>query len=177
VGAALRALFSVSPIVHTENMTLHQRISMVTLGVADLERSKSFYEAWGWTVRADEKSIAFFQLNGCVLALFGLEDLATDQDRPDALLGTGAMTLAQNYSTEAEVEDRFNAALFAGATVLKRPHSTEWGGYSGYIADPDGHVWELARNPFLDLAEDGSVTIPAPSEKPPAARKRKSRPA
>ncbi|PKQ26475.1 MAG: glyoxalase [Actinobacteria bacterium HGW-Actinobacteria-4] len=153
----------------------NQRISMVTLGVADLDRAKSFYVAWGWEVRADEKSIAFFQLNGCVLALFGLEDLAADQARPDATLGTGAMTLAQNYATEEEVEERFSAALFAGATVLKRPEATEWGGYSGYIADPDGHVWELARNPFWDLGGDGSVTIPPPSDEPPAPRKRKSR--
>lgn len=138
-----------------------QRVSLVTLGVADLDRAKRFYADWGWTVRADEKSIAFYQLNGLVLALFALSDLAADQDREADHLGTGAITLAQNFATAEEVEDRFAAAILAGATVIKRPNATEWGGYSGYIADPDGHVWELAVNPFWILGKDGSVTIPA----------------
>lgn len=141
-----------------------QRVSLVTLGVADLERAKAFYAAWGWHVQADEESIAFYQLNGLVLGLFGLEDLAKDQDRPDAVLGTGAVTLAQNFASVDEVEERFNAALFAGATVLKRPAATEWGGYSGYVTDPDGHVWELAHNPFWELGTDGSVKIPPQEE-------------
>ncbi|WP_084037943.1 VOC family protein [Demequina sp. NBRC 110053] len=137
-----------------------QRLSMVTLGVADLARSRDFYESWGWEKRQDAQNIVFFQLNGLVLGLFSLTMLAADQARPDAVLGTGAVTLAQNYATEAEVDERFDAALSAGAVELKRPGAAPWGGSSGYVADPDGHVWELAVNPFWDLASDGSVSIP-----------------
>ncbi|WP_084103304.1 VOC family protein [Demequina sp. NBRC 110056] len=137
-----------------------QRVSLVTLGVSDLGRSRAFYEAWGWVKRQDAQEVVFFQMNGLVLALFPLPMLAEDQGRPDAALGVGAMTLAQNYATQAEVDERFAAALDAGAAELKRPVAAEWGGYSGYVADPDGHVWELAVNPYWDLAEDGSVTIP-----------------
>ncbi|WP_203657094.1 VOC family protein [Demequina activiva] len=95
---------------------------------------------------------------GCHVAA---TDLAEDLGRPRASLGTGAITLAQNYPSQAEVDERFASALEAGATEIRAPVATEWGGYSGYVADPDGHVWELAVNPFWTLADDGSVTIPA----------------
>ena len=137
-----------------------QRVSLVTLGVADLARARTFYEAWGWIPHYDSQEIVFFQGNGLVIALFGLEDLAADQARPHAVLGTGAMTLAQNYANEVEVDERFRSALAAGATMLKRPQKTDWGGYSGYVADPDGHVWELAVNGFWDLEDNGAVTMP-----------------
>ena len=137
-----------------------QRVTLVTLGVRDLARSKSFYAALGWTPAEETKSVVFYQMNGMVLGLFGLTDLAADQAREVAELGTGAMTLAQNFSTESEVDAAFNLAVTAGATVLKRPEQVFWGGYSGYFADPDGHVWELAMNPFWPLAEDGSLTLP-----------------
>jgi predicted lactoylglutathione lyase len=137
-----------------------QCISLVTLGVADLDRARQFYLAWGWTPRQDADGVVFFQLNGLVLALWSAAELAEDQGRPGAALGTGAVTLAQNYPSEAAVDERFEAALAAGAAELKRPVATEWGGYSGYIADPDGHVWELAMNPFWSLDDDGGVTIP-----------------
>ena len=88
-------------------------------------------------------------MHGAVLALFGRAALAADQGRPDATLGTGAMTLAQNFATEAEVDAAFSAAIAAGATALKAPEKVFWGGYSGYWADPDGHVWEVAMNPCL----------------------------
>ena len=94
-----------------------------------------------------------------MLALFGIEDLAKDMQRPRAELGTGAVTLARNFATEAEVDAAFELALAAGATVLKRPEKVFWGGYSGYFADPDGHVWELAMNPFWPLAPDGTLTL------------------
>ena len=99
-------------------------------------------------------------MNGASVTLFGLGDLAEDQGRPDAPLGTGAMTLAQNFATEAEVDAAFARALAAGATALKPPRKVFWGGYSGYFADPDGHVWELAMNPFWPLSPDGSLTLP-----------------
>lgn len=140
-----------------------QRLSLVTLGVSDLDRARTFYVAWGWEERESTDDVVFFQLNGLVLGLFGRDALADDQGRPGVQLGTGAMTLAQNFHTEDEVDERFHAALSAGATMLKRPEKVFWGGYSGYIADPDGHVWELAVNPFWDLDDDGSVTIPEDS--------------
>jgi len=142
---------------------MSQRVSVVTLGVADLGRSRRFYEAWGWTARHALDEVVFFQCNGLVVGLYGAADLTADQARPGASLGTGAIALAQNYPSEAEVDRVFEAALAAGGTMLKRPQATEWGGYSGYVADPDGHPWELAVNPFWELEADGSVTIPVDS--------------
>ncbi|SEP06092.1 hypothetical protein SAMN04490248_12213 [Salinihabitans flavidus] len=136
-----------------------QRVTLITLGVTDLERSKRFYAALGWTPAEALDNVAFYQMNGLVLGLFGKADLAADQGRPDAALGTGAMTLAQNFPTEAEVDDAFEAALAAGAGALKPPEKVFWGGYSGYYTDPDGHVWEVAMNPFWPLAPDGSLTL------------------
>ncbi|WP_439155726.1 VOC family protein [Yoonia sp.] len=137
-----------------------QRVTLITLGVADLDRSKAFYGALGWTPTADEGEVAFYQINGMALGLFGRDALASDQGRPDVPLGTGAMTLAQNFATETEVDTAFAAAIEAGATALKAPEKVFWGGYSGYYADPDGHVWELAHNPFWPLNPDGSLTLP-----------------
>jgi threonine/homoserine/homoserine lactone efflux protein len=93
-------------------------------------------------------------------ALFGIDDLAKDQGRQAVAPGSGAVTLARNFATEAEVDAAFALALEAGATAIKRPEKVFWGGYSGYFADPDGHVWELAMNPFWPLAEDGTLTLP-----------------
>lgn len=140
-----------------------QRVTLITLGVSDLARAKAFYAALGWTPAEVRDEVAFYQLNGLVLGLFGKADLAADQGRPGATLGTGAMTLAQNFETEAEVDAAFATALAAGATALKAPQKVFWGGYSGYVADPDGHVWELAMNPFWPLAPDGSLSLPGAS--------------
>ena len=137
-----------------------QRVTLITLGVADLGRAKAFYAAMGWTPAADEGEVVFYQMNGMVLGFFGLEPLAKDQGRPDAKLGTGAMTLAQNFTTDAQVDAAYALALRAGATPLKAPEKVFWGGYSGYYADPDGHVWEVAQNPFWDVSPDGSLTLP-----------------
>ncbi|WP_320176792.1 VOC family protein [Roseovarius pacificus] len=137
-----------------------QRVTLITLGVRDLPRARAFYAALGWSPAEEADGISFYQMNGLVLGLFGLQALAVDQGRPDATLGTGAMTLAQNFSTEAEVDTAFELAMSAGATALKRPEKVFWGGYSGYYADPDGHVWEVAMNPFWPLADDGSLTLP-----------------
>lgn len=137
-----------------------QRITLITLGVADLARARDFYGALGWAPAQEAEGVAFYQLHGMVLALFGRDDLAADQGRPGAELGTGAVTLAQNFATEPEVDAAFAAAISAGATALKPPERVFWGGYSGYWADPDGHVWEVARNPFWPLADDGSLTLP-----------------
>ncbi|MCE6952395.1 VOC family protein [Cereibacter sphaeroides] len=137
-----------------------QRVTLITLGVSDMTASVAFYERLGWQRRGTDEGVAFFQLQGAALALFGKAELAADQGRPGATLGTGAITLAQNFGTEAEVDAAFEAALAAGATPLKRPEKVFWGGYSGYWADPDGHVWEVAMNPFWPLAEDGRLTLP-----------------
>lgn len=138
-----------------------QRVTLITLGVGDLGRSKSFYGALGWSPAKETPGALFFQMNGAVLGLFPLAELAKDQGRPGAQLGTGASTLAQNFTSEAEVDSAFALALSAGAISLKRPEKVFWGGYSGYYADPDGHVWEVAMNPFWPLAEDGSLTLPS----------------
>ena len=137
-----------------------QRVTLITLGVDDLARSRAFYEALGWAAASAHEGVVFFQMLGAVLGLFGRTDLAADQGRPGVALGTGAMTLAQNFATEAEVDAAFALALKAGATALKHPEKVFWGGYSGYYADPDGHVWEVAMNPFWPLATDGSLTLP-----------------
>ena len=137
-----------------------QRVTLITLGVADLDRAKAFYAALGWRPAEETEGVAFYQMNGLALALFGRDALAADQGRPGAALGTGAMTLAQNFPTVEGVDAAYAAALSAGATPLKAPEKVFWGGYSGYYADPDGHVWEVAMNPFWPLAEDGSLTLP-----------------
>lgn len=137
-----------------------QRVTLVTLGVADLGRARAFYAALGWKPADETPGVSFYQMNGLVLGLFGLADLAADQGRAGAVLGTGAATLAQNFTTEAEVDAAFAAAIAAGATALKQPEKVFWGGYSGYWADPDGHVWEMAMNPFWPLEPDGSLRLP-----------------
>lgn len=138
-----------------------QRVTLITLGVADLVAAKAFYGRLGWQEHGAQEGVAFYQMNGLALALFGLRDLAADQGQPEAVLGTGAVTLAQNFATEAEVDAAFAAALAAGARALKAPEKVFWGGYSGYWADPDGHVWEVAMNPFWPLEADGSLRLPA----------------
>lgn len=138
-----------------------QRVTLITLGVDDLAASRAFYAALGWREHGESQpGVAFYQMHGAALALFGRTDLAADQGRPGAALGTGAVTLAQNFTTEDEVDAAYAAALAAGATALKAPEKVFWGGYSGYWADPDGHVWEVAMNPFWPLAADGSLTLP-----------------
>lgn len=138
-----------------------QRVSLITLGVSDLAAARAFYARLGWREhRASQPGVAFYQMPGSVLALFGRDDLAADQGRRGAPLGTGAATLAQNFATEADVDAAFAAALSAGGTALKAPERVFWGGYSGYWADPDGHVWEVAMNPFWPLSDDGSLTLP-----------------
>lgn len=137
-----------------------QRVTLVTLGVRDLARSREFYRALGWEPAREMEGVSFFQMQGSALALFGLDDLAADQGRAVAELGTGAVTLAQNFPTEAEVEAAWRRAVEAGASAIKPPQPTAWGGHAGYFADPDGHVWELAVNPFWPLAADGSLTLP-----------------
>lgn len=144
-----------------------QRVTLITLGVADIERSKAFYAALGWDVtREIPGEVVFYQMHGMALGFFSLEGLAKEQGRPVSELGGGAATLAQNMKTEAEVDAAFARAIAAGATPLAQPTRMAWGGYSSYYADPDGHVWEIAHNPWWPLNADGSLTLP---QEPPHA--------
>lgn len=142
-------------------MLPRQRVTLITLATRDMDRARRFYRDWGWEPHVrSQPEISFFQMRGQVLGLFGWDALAADQGRPDAPLGTGAMTLAQNCADRAEVDAVFAAGLRAGGHALKPPEPVFWGGYSGYLSDPDGHVWEIAHNPFWPLDEVGGLTLP-----------------
>lgn len=133
------------------------RVTLITLGVADLDRAVAFYNAIGWEPSEVMEKVAFYDMNGMKFGFYTLDGLAEDMQRPVSDLGMGAMTLGQNFPTEAEVDAAFDAAIAAGGTVVTRPDKIFWGGYSGYFADPDGHVWEYAMNPFWELDEDGHL--------------------
>lgn len=132
---------------------MQQHINFVTLGVADLAASRRFYrEVFGWRESADSNEhIAFFQAGSAlVFALFGRDALADDAQQPSAHSGGfPRFTLAHNVGSEAEVDTLFSELVDREARVVKSPEKTPWGGYSGYIADPDGFLWEIAYNPFL----------------------------
>jgi catechol 2,3-dioxygenase-like lactoylglutathione lyase family enzyme len=139
---------------------MQQRVSLITLGVADLARAVAFYEALGWAVDNDWRAqdVAFFQAGGMVLALWDRAELAEDSGVENGG-GWGGMTLAYNTRSPAEVDAVIADAERAGASVARRPSETFWGGYSGVFVDPDGHPWEVAHNPRWTLEDDGSVRI------------------
>lgn len=140
---------------------MEQRLSVVTLGVENLERSRSFYEDLGWAMSpASQESIIFFQLGGMILALYERQALAEDACVPNTPTGFSGLTLAYCARTQAEVDVLLAKAVQAGARLLKPAQEVFWGGYSGYFADPDAHIWEVAFNPFWTLAEDGAVVLP-----------------
>jgi uncharacterized protein len=140
---------------------MDQRISLITLGVADLGRARSFYElGLGWRPISDVEGVCFYQLPGIVLALFGKADLENDVKRPIDGQFSG-VTIAINGRDRAEVDGIFAQALAAGACGLKKPEQVFWGGYSGYFADLDGHVWEVAHNPGATITEDGRTLFAA----------------
>ena len=141
---------------------MEQRLSVVTLGVADLERSRAFYERLGWrrAARASE-GVAFFRTEGgAVLALYPRHALAEDAGVPAEGSGFGGITLAHNVRSREEVDAVLAEAAAAGAGLLKPAQDAFWGGYSGYFADPDGHPWEVAWNPFFPLDEAGRLQLP-----------------
>lgn len=135
---------------------MDQRISLVTLAVADLERAAAFYEALGWARVDSPDGIIVFDLLGQSLALYPRRDLARDMGLPEAELGTGGMTLACNTRSPAEVSQVMAQAEAAGARILRAAHDVVWGGHIGYFADPDGHIWEVAFNPFAPLSPEGA---------------------
>jgi uncharacterized protein len=140
---------------------MEQRLSLVTLGVADVERSRRFYEALGWKTTAGlEADVVFFQAGGMIVALWGRERLAEDSGVADSG-GWGGVTLAHNVDSPQAVDGVLDEALAAGARIPRAGAQTFWGGYSGVFVDPDGHPWEVAHNPFWALENDGSVRLPS----------------
>ena len=138
---------------------MEQRLTCVTLGVADLPRARRFYEALGWSSScAPDSDVVFFQSGDMVLALWGREKLAEDSVVTDSG-GWGGVTLAHNVGSAEEVDRVLEEARAAGATIGRPGAQTFWGGYSGVFLDPEGHPWEVAHNPGWTLAEDGSVRL------------------
>ena len=139
---------------------MEQRLSLVTLGVADLERAVAFYAALGWEPGNDvaAQDVAFFQGPGMIVALWHRDELAADSAVADGG-GWGGITLAHNVRSPEEVDAVLAEAERAGATIGRTGAATEWGGYSGIFIDPDGHPWEVAHNPFCTMGEDGGISL------------------
>jgi predicted lactoylglutathione lyase len=136
------------------------RLTVITLGVADLERAPAFYEALGWRSNSDPSmGVVFFQSGDMVFALWGRDELAQDSG-VELGSGHGAVTLAHNVGAPDEVDRVIEQVRSAGGTVLREPGETFWGGYSGVFADLDGHPWEVAHNPHWTLTPDGGVRLP-----------------
>jgi catechol 2,3-dioxygenase-like lactoylglutathione lyase family enzyme len=139
---------------------VEQRVSLITLGARDLERSRAFYEALGWsTGAAPADDVVFFQAGGMVVALWDRAALAEDSGVEDTG-GWGGMTLAHNVRSPEEVDAVTEEARSAGADIVREPAETFWGGYSAAFTDPDGHPWEIAHNPRWTIRDDGSVELP-----------------
>lgn len=139
---------------------MEQRLSLVTLGVADLARARRFYEdGLGWERGNSEEEVAFYQLGGMVLALYSREALAEDAGVKSAGSGFSGVALAYNTRGKEEVARVLDEAVAAGGSLVKPASDTFWGGHSGYFTDPDGHLWEVAWNPFWTIDESGAVTM------------------
>lgn len=144
-------------------MTAPARVSLVTLGVSDVALSTEFYERLGWSLSSASVpgQVSFFRTAGGILALYGAADLAADIGSANSTLpGFRGLALAINCDNREQVDETLRTAENAGATVLKPARVAEWGGYSGYFADPDGHVWEVAHNPAWPIGEDGRPMLP-----------------
>ena len=144
-------------------MSVAPNFAIVTLGVRDLDRSIAFYSALGWERRGNPgDGIVWFRTSGTWIGLFGYDALAEDAalDAPAGLPAYRGITLALNLRSESEVDDAFDGFDEAGATVVKAAERMSWGGYSGYVADPDGHLWELAHNPHFPIDAEGRSDIP-----------------
>jgi len=147
---------------------MYPGIAVITLGVDDTRRALAFYKRLGWRLceAISNDQISFFALNNIVLALYARDLLAMDSGLGDASgigansSGYSAITLAQNYASEHAVRRAFKQAMEAGAQSLVEPSATAWGGFHAVFADPDGHVWELAHNPFVELTAEGTLALP-----------------
>lgn len=138
------------------------RVNLVTLGVSDIGEATDFYEKLGFVKSQSQSNphVSFFKAGGVVLGLFGREPLIEDACVQDHWTGEGGIALAQNLESEEAVDAFMALAAEAGANILKPAAKTFWGGYGGYFADPDGHVWEVAHNPFFPISADGIVELP-----------------
>ncbi|MEZ6094401.1 MAG: VOC family protein [Pirellulaceae bacterium] len=142
-------------------MSIPSRINLITLGVSSVKDSTKFYETLGW-VRSSvsNENVTVFCSNGTVLGLFNRTELARDVQVEDNKGSFAGVTVSQNFRSEAEVDNAFQFAVANGATPIKEPQKVFWGGYSGYFADPDGHLWELAFNPFVEFDERDNLQVP-----------------
>jgi predicted lactoylglutathione lyase len=138
---------------------MEQRISIVTIGVRDLARSKAFYEALGWEGQETQETV-FIQAGGQAVCLWGREKVAADAVVADSGADFSGIVLAHNVRSREEVDQIVAVARAAGATVSKPPEETFYGGYAGFFRDPDGHVWEVAHNPGFTIEADGRLTLP-----------------
>lgn len=136
-------------------MVMEQRVSLITLGVRDMERAAGFYEALGWQRAESPDGVIAFDLTSQTLGLYPLEKLAEDIGLAPEALGQGAMTLSHNTRSAEEVDRLMALAQEAGAEVLRPAGEVFWGGYIGYFRAPDGHIWEVAHNPFSPLSAEG----------------------
>ncbi len=138
---------------------MEQRVSIITLGVEDLARSRRFYEELGWRGQEVEETV-FFQAGGSVVVLWSRDELAADSGISDDGSTFGGIALAHNVRSRQQVDEVVRRAASAGASVTRDPSETFYGGYAGCFRDPDGHVWEIAFNPGFPLDEDGNLTVP-----------------
>ena len=139
---------------------MEQRVSLITLGVADVGRARTFYERLGWRGQEVEETV-FFQAGGLALVLWARDKLADDAGiEAETASGFGGVALAHNVRSRAEVDALLAKAAEAGAGITQAARDTFYGGYAGYFRDPDGHLWEVAWNPGFALGPDGSITVP-----------------
>ena len=140
---------------------MEPRLSLVTLGVTDVGRSRAFYERLGFAASSESNAnVAFFAAGGLVLAIFGRAALAADAGVANGPVTFSAVTLAHNVRDKAEVSKVLQEAEAAGAAIVKPAQDTFWGGHAGYFSDPDGHLWEVAFNPFWPLDSEGRISLP-----------------
>ena len=140
---------------------MEQRMSLITLGVADLQRAAALFEGVvGWQAAASPPGVVFFDLHGVMFALWPHTELAKDLGLTAATVPAyRGYALAHNVRSEAEVDAIFARLKSNGAIIVKEPQKTFWGGYSGYFSDPDAHIWEIAYNPFWTIEKDGRVSM------------------
>lgn len=139
---------------------MEPRLSLVTLGVRNVAKSRAFYEALGFKAgSASQESVTFLDAGGVVLGLYGRAALAEDATVSDSVPGFSGVALAHNARSEADVDAVLAEAVAAGGTLIKAADKVFWGGYSGYFADPDGHLWEVAYNPYFKLDPDGRIEL------------------
>ena len=138
---------------------MQQRLTLITLGVSDVQRARAFYEnVFGWVaLPMSDENVTFFKLNGVILSLFGENALAEDAGVDPQGHGFRKFSLAHNVRSEKEVDELIETLQRRGAKIIKSPQKVFWGGYSSYVADLDGNLWEIAYNPFLELDERGDV--------------------